>query len=317
MKYLVTGGGGFIGSHIVDRLITDGSSVCVLDNFIAGKKENLRQHLNNERLKIYELSITEDLTAVFKDNKFDCVFHLAALPRVQFSIDYPIESHNVNIDGTLNLLQSCRNFGVNRFVFSSSSSIYGNQTKLPLVETMEPNVLVPYALQKLTGEYYCQIFYKLYGVETVILRYFSVYGPRQNPSGGYAQLIPKFIKLVSAGKQPLINGNGQHTRDFTFVSDVVEANVLAATTKNKKCFGEVFNIGAGQNLSINEVTNEIIKVCGKKIKPIYGPALMESKDTLANSSKAKEFFGWEPKTDFKKGLAMTYKFFADPEKITT
>ena len=173
MKYLVTGGAGFIGSHLTDQLLNDGHKVIVLDNFFAGREENLAHHKNNKNLEIVRASVTEDTTNVFRDGKIDAVFHLAALPRLQFSIDYPIEAHNVNINGTMNLLQACRNYGIKLFIFSSSSSIYGNQEKLPLVETMPPNPLVPYALQKLTGEYYCKIYFELFGLETVSLRYFS------------------------------------------------------------------------------------------------------------------------------------------------
>ncbi|MBI3559339.1 NAD-dependent epimerase/dehydratase family protein [Candidatus Gottesmanbacteria bacterium] len=212
MRYLVTGGTGFIGSHLVDRLLTNDHEVLVLDNFFAGKEENLVQHKNNSSLKIFKQSVTEDITDVFDQGKIDAVFHLAALPRLQFSIDHPIEAHNVNINGTLNLLQACRNFGIKRFILSSSSSVYGQHDKTPLVETLPPHIIVPYALQKLTSEYYCQIYYQLYGIETIILRYFSVYGPRQNPRGPYGQAVPKFFDNVIHHQPPSITGDGTQTR---------------------------------------------------------------------------------------------------------
>lgn len=309
MRYLVTGGAGFIGSHIVDRLLSDGHEVIVLDNFVAGKEKNLAQHKDNKNLTIVPASVAEDLTEVFGRGKIDAVFHLAALPRLQFSIDYPIEAHNVNINGTMNLLQACRSYGIKRFIFSSSSSIYGNQDNLPFTETMVPDIMVPYALQKLTGEYYCQIYHALYGLETVALRYFSVYGPRQVPGGSYAQALPIFMDKVCKGESPTITGNGKQTRDFTYVSDVVEANILAARIKNEKCFGQVFNIGGGHNISINDLAEKIINLSGKKIKPVFIPARVEAKDTLADNHKAKKLLGWQPKKLFSEGLQETFDYF--------
>jgi len=223
-KYLVTGGAGFIGSHLVDRLLKDGHEAVVIDDFSLGKKENLSAR---PRLKIYKKSICEKLDLIFKQHRFDAVFHLAALPRVQFSIAHPRQSHEANVNGTLNLLIAARDRGVKRFIYSSSSSVYGNQTILPLVETMTPNPMSPYAFQKLAGEHYCRLFAELYGLETVSLRYFNVYGPRQNPDGAYAGQIPKFFSKLLAGETPVINGDGKQTRDNTYVDDVVEANLAS------------------------------------------------------------------------------------------
>ncbi len=311
MKYLVTGGAGFIGSHLVDSLLEQQNTVVVVDNFFNGKEDNLTKHKNNPNLIVYKQSITEDLTDVFDSDNIDAVFHLAALPRVQFSIQYPIEAHNVNINGTINLLQSCRNFGVKKFIFSSSSSIYGNQTKLPLVETMVPDVLYPYAIQKLTGEHYCRVYWQLYGIETIMLRYFSVYGPRQNPNSNYGQVVPNIINAVINGKTFTKYGSGQHTRDFTFVSDVVAANVLAVNCNKKKCFGEVFNIGAGRGVSINDLIKNIGSVSAKKLKIDYQPALVESKDTLADNTKAQKLLGWRPSVSFEDGIIEEYKYFLE------
>ena len=206
MKYLVTGGAGFIGSNLVDRLLELEHKVVVIDDFSLGKKENLREHKN---LVVHKRSICDNLYNIFSVEKFDGVFHVAALPRVQFSIKNPIETNNVNVNGTLNLLDECRYFGVKRFVFSSSSSIYGDQDRLPLVETMNPNPMSPYAIQKITGEYYCKSFNSSPGLETISLRYFNVFGARQDPSGDYACLIPKFISLINKNIQPTINGDGE------------------------------------------------------------------------------------------------------------
>ena len=303
MKCVVTGGAGFIGSNLVDGLLKRGDSVIVIDDLSLGKKENLPKHKNLVFHK--ETICREDIKSFFSD--VEVVFHLAALPRVQFSVQEPIKTNEVNINGTLNLLNACREAGVKRFVFSSSSSIYGDQDKMLLTESMKPNPMSPYALHKLTGEYYCRLYNRIHRMETVSLRYFNVYGPRQSPDGGYACLIPKFVKLVNNGEQPVINGDGEQTRDFTYVGDVVNANVLAATTKNKEVFGEAFNIGAGRNISVNKVTCEIIKLSGKRIKAKYGPAVIEPKHTLADYSKAKKFLGWAPKTGFEGGLKRAYE----------
>jgi nucleoside-diphosphate-sugar epimerase len=307
---LVTGGAGFIGSHIVDRLLEAGHQVLVLDDFSLGRKENLSRHENNKNLAVYRKSICDDLSGLFGLEKPGAVIHTAALPRVQFSIKIPWETHLANVDGTLNLLEHCRRFGVKRFVFSSSSSVYGPQPKLPANETLMPNPISPYALQKLVGEEYCRLYHRLYGVETLCLRYFNVFGPRQNPDGEYAGLIPKFIRLIEQGERPPINGDGEQTRDFTYVSGVVEANLLAAQTENPECFGQVFNVGSGRNLSVNAVTRELLKLCGSGLQPAYGPALLEPRNSLADVSKIRNLLGWSPAVSFETGIQTTHRFFA-------
>lgn len=291
---LVTGGAGFIGSHIVERLLKEGSRVTVVDDLSEGKWENLPEHPN---LVKHEGSILDDMSKLVAGQ--DVIFHLAALPRVQRSIKYPKKTHYVNVDGTLNLLLAARDKGIKKFVFSSTSSIYGEQDRLPFTEDMKPNPMSPYALHKLIGEEYCQLFSKLWGLETVCLRYFSVYGPRMYPDGDYALLLPKFIKLMSQDKVPTINGDGEQTRDFTYVSDVVEATLLAAQSPLS---GEVFNIGFGKSISVNEVASVINRLMGKNIKPIHGPAVVEPRSTLASRTKARGILGWEPKVKFEEGL---------------
>jgi len=309
MPYLITGGAGFIGSNLADKLLDKNNKVIIIDDFSSGKEENLAQHKNNPNLTVYKKNICKNLDEIFSTKDISAVFHLAAIPRVQFSIKYPIESHNANVNGTLNLLNTCKKFSVKRFIFSSSSSIYGDQEILPQTETMEPNPMSPYALHKLIGEQYGKLFNFLYGMETIFLRYFNVYGPRQNPEGDYACLIPRFINFINEGTPPTINGDGEQTRDFTFVDDVVNANILAANTDNKKCFGQTFNIGAGKNYSVNETTENIIKLSGKNIAPIHGPAVIEPHDTLADISKSKKMIEWIPQTSFEEGIKKTFEYF--------
>lgn len=310
MKYIVTGGAGFIGSHLVSKLLELGHEVIVIDNFYSGSEKNLKQHQNNKSLSIIKRDICENLEDIFSKNKIDALFHLAAIVSVPYSIEHPLEADKTNVSGTFNLLECCRKFGVKRFIFSSSCAIYGNQEKLPMIETMKPNPMSPYALGKLIGEHYCKLFSFLYSLECICLRYFNVYGPRQNPNGNYASLIPKFIDFVKNNQVPKINGLGEQTRDFVFVSDVVEANISALETNNKECFGEIFNIGTARSISVNEVASQIIKLSGKHIIPVHGPAIIELHDALADIIKARNLLGWSPKFQFEKGLKETYDYFS-------
>ncbi len=307
MVKLVTGGAGFIGSHLVHRLVKEKEEVIVIDDLSLGKEENLAKVKN--KITFYKRSICEDLSDIFKKHSIDCIFHIAAIPRVQFSIAQPMETHEANVNGTLNLLNLCKRFGVKRFVFSSSSSIYGDQETMPLLERMEPNPMSPYALHKLIGEHYCKLFSFLYGIETVSLRYFNVYGSRQSPDGGYACLIPKFAKMFIDGVSPVINGDGNQTRDFTYVGDVVEANILAAKTENKEAFGNYVNIGGGQGYSVNTVTQQIKDLLGTSVEYKYGPVVIEPKHTLASTQKAFDLLGWKPQVDFTEGLKETIESF--------
>ena len=307
MKTLVTGGAGFIGSNLVEELVKQNHEVIVLDNLETGKEENLASI--KDEITFHKETITNNLKSILKD--IDIVFHLAALPRVQFSIHNPIRSHETNINGSFNLLKLCSDAGVKRFIFSSSSSIYGNQETLPLRETMKPNPMSPYALHKLTIEHYCKLFHELYGLKTISLRYFNVYGPKQDPSGDYAILIPRFINMISKDSPPTIRGDGDQTRDFTFVDDVISANLAAASSRNKKIFGEAFNIGAGNNISVNEITEKLLKHLNSNLKPIYVSPVIEPKDTLADVSKAKSLLGWQPKIKIDEGLKKTVEYYAN------
>ena len=291
---LVTGGAGFIGSHLVERLLKEGSRVTVIDDLSEGKWENLPKHKNLIKIKA---SILDYVSKFVKGQ--DVIFHLAALPRLKRSLDDPWETHKVNVDGTLNLLLMAKKYKVKRFVFASSSSIYGNPLMVPFFEDMRPNPLVPYSLQKLECEEYCKMFSDLWGLSTISLRYFNVYGSRMNPNSPYALLLPKFIKLMSQNRQPTINGDGKHSRDFTYITDVVDATLLGAKSKIS---GEVFNIGRGETISVNKVVEILNGLLGKRIKPIHGPPVIEPGITWASNAKARKLLGWKPRVKFEEGL---------------
>lgn len=290
MKYLVVGGAGFIGSNLVDALLSLGHEVHIIDNLSGGKQENI-----NSKATFYNVDIRnlDEIKPLF--NGIDGVFHLAALPRVQYSIENPIITHDVNITGTMNVFVSAKEAGVKRVVYSASSSAYGDQDTIPLVETMMPNPISPYGLQKYVGEVYAKVWSEVYNLETVSLRYFNVYGPRQNEEGAYALVIARFLKQKREGNKMTITGDGLQTRDFTHVRDVVRANILAMESSNVGK-GEVINIGAGHNHSVLEVA----KIIGGDYE--FVPARLEPHDTLADNSKASVLIGWEPKEDFENAI---------------
>lgn len=296
-KIVVVGGAGFIGSNLVDALVEKGHDVHVIDNLSGGKKENV-----NPKATLHTLDITDlaSIESVFTGAQY--VFHLAALPRVQFSIEHPVETHNINITGTLNVLIAAKKGGVKRVIYSASSSAYGDQATMPLVETMMPSPKSPYGLQKYVGEVYCKVWSEVYGLETVSLRYFNVYGPRQSDEGAYALVIAKFIKQKREGTQLTITGDGTQTRDFTHVTDVVAANILGMESE-KVGKGEVINIGAGNNHSVNEIA----AIIGGETANV--PARLEPKHTLADNRKAKDLLGWEPKADFKTAVEELKKMY--------
>tara|TARA_Y100000401_G_scaffold18184_1_gene12326 strand:+ start:1172 stop:2059 length:888 start_codon:yes stop_codon:yes gene_type:complete len=292
-KYLVTGGAGFIGSHIVDKLLDSNNEVVVVDNFSTnGKKVNTKAEIRNIDIseRSSRLALCEAMEGV------DTVFHCAALARVQPSIENPQKYHKVNVDGTFNVLLSARDSGVRRVVYSASSSAYGDQKTMPLVETMPTGPMSPYGLQKLIGEQYCSVFSICYGLETVSLRYFNVYGEGQAVGGAYSTAVGIFLKQKEERANLTITNDGEQRRDFTYVGDVVEANILASSSE-KVGKGEVINIGKGSNYSMNEIAD----IIGGE-KEYIGDRL-EPKETLADNSKAKELLGWEPKTDIKDWLS--------------
>ena len=285
-QIVVTGGAGFIGSHITDALIEAGNHVIVIDNLSTGNINNIAHLMGNPHFKFTNGSITDLplLQDVFKG--VDYIFHEAAIPSVPRSIAEPAACNEVNITGTLNVLIAARDNKVKKIIYAASSSAYGDTPTLPKKEDMSPNPQSPYALTKLTGEYYCQVFTRVYNLPTVCLRYFNVYGPRQDPKSEYAAVIPKFIQLVKAGKSPVIFGDGEQTRDFTFVRDVVAANLLLAESEATG----VFNVGRGERISLNQLTFMIIKLCGSNVKPVYEPTRSgDIKHSLADITKARSF----------------------------
>ncbi len=289
--YLVTGGAGFIGSNLVEALLKDGHRVRVIDNFSTGKRERVPSNV-----ELFEKDFTrlDEIRPAFEG--VDGVFHVGALPRIPFSIEHPIESAQANIFGTLNVLVAARDAKVKRLVYSASSSAYGSQPVMPLRPDMPANPLNPYALQKFVGEKLAEEFYRFYGMETVSLRYFNVYGPRMADEGAYVTVISIFKRQRKAGEPLTIHGDGNQTRDFTHVSDIIRANMLAMTS-DKVGHGEVLNAGAGENHSVQEIADMI----GGPVTYVEGRK-GEARDTLADISLTKELLGWEPKVKFRDGL---------------
>jgi len=299
-KVLVTGGAGFIGSHLVDKLVELGHSVLVLDNLVNGKKENVHP---KAELHIVDICDFETMNLYFKG--IDYVLHLAALPRIPLSIQDPIGTSNVNIMGTINVFEASRQNNIKRVVSTSSSSVYGNQDKLPLKEDMTPNPISPYGLQKWVGEKWAKIYSQIYNLPVVSIRPFNVYGPRIDANSDYSLALGRFLKLKSIGQPLQINGNGEQTRGYCFVADLVEAFILAMESEKIKG-GEVINAGSDKAYSINYLADLI---GGEKV---YGPDRPgDIKHTKADVSLAKDLLGWEPKMDFDQGVEITKKWFAE------
>jgi nucleoside-diphosphate-sugar epimerase len=309
MKYLVTGGAGFIGSNIVKELLRQGQEVRVLDNFATGKRENILPLLKNSKLTLIEGDLRSFHIARAAVKGVDYILHQGALPSVPRSINDPITSNDVNVLGTLNILEAAKEFGVKRVVCASSSSIYGNSETLPKVETMPVNPMSPYALTKYAQERYCQIFHQLYGLETVSLRYFNVFGPNQDPTSQYSAVIPKFIRLIQQEREPIIYGDGLQSRDFTFVENNVWANIQACTAE--KAAGEVINIACGERYTLLDLVRMINEIMGKNVEPRFEPERPgDVKHSLAGIEKARQLLGYEVRVDFKTGLERTIDFFA-------
>lgn len=317
--YLVTGGAGFIGSHLVKRLAKKGK-VRVIDNFSTGKKENIE----DLDVELIEADI-RDLKAVKKVCKeIDCIFHLAAIPSVSRSLKDPFLTNETNIKGTLNILIAARENRVKRIIYSSSSSIYGEfssggrdkRPKLPAIERMAPNPISPYGVSKLVAEHYCQLFFELYQLENITLRYFNVFGERQNPKGEYAAAIPKFITAALKNQRPTIYGDGEQSRDFTYVGNAVEGTILASEV-SKEAVGQIFNIATGKARTVNEILFSLNKILHQKIKPVYTrPRPGETKDSHADISKAKNLLGYLPKIDFEEGLKKTIDWFKEARAVS-
>jgi nucleoside-diphosphate-sugar epimerase len=301
--YLVTGGAGFIGSNLVEALVKRQKRVRVLDNLSTGKKMNLQPLL--EKIEWMESDIRDFKACQKAVEGVEIILHQAALPSVPRSIADPVQANEVNVAGTLNLLCAARDAGVRRFVYAASSSAYGDSATLPKVETMTPKPLSPYAVSKLTGEYYCQIFSALYGLSAVALRYFNIYGPRQDPNSEYAAVVPKMISSLIQNQHGTIYGDGSQSRDFTYIDDCVQA-VLSAAEAPAEVSGEVINVSYGANVTINELYQKIADLLGKTIWPVYEKSRAgDVRHSLADIGKAKRLLRYNPGYDIGRGLEKT------------
>jgi nucleoside-diphosphate-sugar epimerase len=308
--YLVTGGAGFIGSHIVEELVRRGERVRVLDNFLTGKRENLAPFRSS--IELVEADIRDPGACREAVRGVTCVLHQAALPSVPRSIEDPRTSHDINLTGTLNVLVASREAGVGRVVFASSSSVYGDDPRLPKTEGQEGRPLSPYAVHKASGEKYCQVFDSAFGLETVALRYFNIFGPRQDPHSQYAAVVPLFVLSALAGRPPVIHGDGEQSRDFTYVSNVVEANLLAAEAPGAS--GGVFNIGCGSRTTVKDLALLIRDILGSKVEPVHDPARPgDVKHSHADISRARTRLGYEPRVAFREGLERTVAWYKAKE----
>ena len=312
MCVLVTGGSGFIGSHLVEALLKRGALVRVLDNFATGNRRNLAAVVQRvpmqENLTCIDGDITDGAAVREAVRGVEYILHQAALPSVQRSVEDPLTSNRVNVEGTLNILAAAREAGVKRVIYASSSSVYGDSPQLPKVESMATNPLSPYAVSKLAAEDYCRSFTRVYGLETVSLRYFNVFGPRQDPGSVYAAVIPRFIEALLDSRPPMIYGDGTQSRDFTFIENVVQANLLALDASGVA--GEAFNIACGESVDLQSVVQLLGEFSNCNVQPEYqAPRTGDVKHSLADISKAKRMLGYHPSVSFREGLKQTFEYF--------
>lgn len=310
MKALITGGAGFIGSHIAEALCRKGASVVVLDNLSLGNLNNLSWKKPGDDLDFVEGDIRDEALLAKLMPGIDWVFHEGALPSVPRSVAQPIESHDHTLNGTLKVLVAARDAGVKRLVFASSSSIYGDSDALAKHESLPPNPLSPYALQKYGSEKYCQLFHRLYGLETVALRYFNVFGPRQAFDSPYSGVIAKYCTAMLKGERPIVFGDGTQARDFTFVQNAVSANLLAAEAPAEKAAGRVFNTAAGDSISLLDLIAELNILTQQALEPVFeAPRVGDVKNSRADISAAREALGYEVLVNWKEGVARTLDFY--------
>jgi UDP-glucose 4-epimerase len=308
VKVLVTGGGGFIGSNLVRALVERGDDVRVLDNFSTGNRANLADLVDDVEIVEGELRSYERVHAATRG--VEVVFHQGALPSVPRSVQDPLTTSAVNVEGTLNVLLAARDEGIRRVVFASSSSVYGNSDELPRVETQNPDPISPYGVSKLAAERYCVSFARVYPLETVALRYFNVFGPNQDPTSQYAAVVPRFVTAIGEERPVSVYGDGDQKRDFTFVTNVVEANLVAASAANVS--GRVLNVATGRGTSVNELADTIGGVLGKDVEREYfGERAGDVRDSWADVSRARELLAWEPRIDLEAGLRIVADTFLE------
>jgi UDP-N-acetylglucosamine/UDP-N-acetylgalactosamine 4-epimerase len=317
LSFLVTGGAGFIGSNLVEYLLAhNAGKVRVLDNLSNGFYKNIKPFEDHPRFEFIEGDIRDLETCQQACTGMDTVLHQAALGSVPRSIKDPITSNDVNIGGFLNMLVATRDAGVKRFVYAASSSTYGDSKSLPKVEDKIGKPLSPYAITKYVNELYADVFSKTYGMECIGLRYFNIFGPRQDPKGAYAAVIPLFIESIIKEKSPVINGAGEHTRDFTFVANAVQANIKAALVTNPEAVNQVYNIAVGDRTSLNQMFSILKKAAGSELEAIHGPERPgDIRDSLADISKANTLLGYDPQVRIEEGLQRTLEWFKDNQEF--
>lgn len=314
MKILVTGGAGFIGSNLVGQLLQDKriTEVRVLDNLATGSLENIAAYRSDPKFTFIEGDIRDYAACLAACEEIDLISHQAALGSVPRSINDPLTTNEVNITGTLNVFTAAKEKKISRIVFAASSSTYGDHPGLPKQEDRIGNPLSPYAVTKYVNELYARVYADLYGMQIIGLRYFNIFGPRQNPNGPYAAVIPLFAEALLKNEPPTFNGDGQHSRDFTYVDNAVQANILSLFTSNKEAVNQVYNIACGEQTSLLELFEGLKKEAGTTLQPIYGPERKgDVKHSLADISKAKKLLGYEPSVSVEEGLKRTYKWYKE------
>jgi len=312
VKALVTGGAGFIGSNLVRRLLRDGHSVRVADNLLTGRLANIQGLLH--RIDFRQVDLADPESALEVADGVECIFHQAALPSVPRSVEDPLATTVNCVMATVNVLVAARKAGVRRVVYASSSSAYGDAEGMPRVETISPSPISPYAAAKLAGEYYCRAFTKVYGLETVALRYFNIFGPRQDPASEYAAVVPRFIKALLEDGEITIHGDGEQTRDFTYIDNALDANVLAASSPFAP--GRVVNVATGQQYSVNCLLETLERLTGKKARRVTLPSRPgDARHSLADISLARQILGYEPSVSFQDGLERTIRWMRDGVEV--
>lgn len=315
-KYLLTGGAGFVGSNLAEAIIKRGDKVKIIDDLSSGRKENIEELLQvyPQNIEFVEGSISDDGLLEKEISDIDYIVHLAAITSVPHSIKEPVLSNKVNIDGFVNVLNAAKEKGVGKIIFLSSAAIYGDSPALPKIETMLPEPLSPYAIGKITGEYYARIFAALYGLKVVCLRCFNIFGPKQDPNSQYASVIPRFLKLMLRGEQPVIFGDGKQTRDFVFIQDVIEA-ILLAVEKEVSASWPI-NIGSGREVDLLQLVEVINKVLSQNIQPKFSaPRPGDIIRSFSDISRAKEMLGWQPKTSLEEGMRATKEWYGQGLKM--